>query len=227
MSSFERKIDELTAGVPRQRERTYSNNGETNVNKDTVVIRKKPIMWGVPCDEVMYSRFFTDFITNAHIMPWDAFAISESTYLPKARNIIWNAFIDSSSEYLAFVDSDILFAPYMFNKLISHRLPIVSGWYRNKKGTHHPVVYDFALDTGREWQWQHRTEQGNGLERVDGVGMGAMLVQKEAAVKIGKDPFDMEKSGEDLTFCKKLIDLNIPLHVDWNAACAHLGVQYV
>lgn len=227
MSSFERKIDELTAGTPRQRERTLANNGETVSYKDAVVIRKKPILWGVPCDEVMYSRFFSDFVTNAHIMPWDAFAFSESTYLPKARNIIWNAFIDSKAEHLAFVDSDVLFAPYMFNKLIAHQKPIISGWYKNKKGINHPVVYDFARDTGTEWQWKHRKDFGKGIERVDGVGMGAMLVHRSVAEKVGKDPFDMQKSGEDLTFCKKLLDLNIPMYVDWECPCAHLGVTYV
>jgi hypothetical protein len=184
-------------------------------------------MWGIPCDEVMYSRFFTDFITNAHIMPWDAFAVSESTYLPKARNIIWNAFIDSHAEHLAFVDSDVLFAPYMFNKLIAHKLPIVSGWYRNKKGEHHPVVYDFAKDTGDMWYWKHRDVAGQGLEKVEGIGMGAMLIHRSVAEKVGKDPFNLEKSGEDLTFCKRLIDLDIPLYVDWGAACAHLGVQFI
>jgi hypothetical protein len=226
MSSFERRIDQMTAGAPKNRMRVQAIGGEEQKQSDPVIIRKTPIMWGIPTDEVMYSRFFTSFFSNAHVMPWDAMAVSESTYLPKARNIIHNAFLDSSHSHLAMIDSDIMFPPYAINRLLAHKLPFVSGWYRNKKGVNFPVVYDFKKEEGGMMYWKHRDSEGAGLEEVDGVGAGMVLMSREVAQALGRDPYDMEKSGEDLTMCAKVRQAGFKIVVDWTINCAHLGVDY-
>jgi hypothetical protein len=217
----------MVRGTPTGRVQVNAVDGETQKQTDPVIIRKTPIMWGIPCDEVMFSKFFTQFNKNAGVMPWDAFAIAESTYLPKARNIIHNAFLESNVNYLAMIDSDVLFPPYAFNRMIAHKLPIVSGWYKNKKGDPYPIVYDFGVEGEKEITWKHRKEAGTGLEQVDGFGAGCVLMTRHAAELLGKDPYDMLKSGEDLTMCYKLRQLGIPLHVDWEVSCAHLGLQWV
>jgi hypothetical protein len=225
MSKFTRRIDEVMKQIPHREKVTVSAvGGEEHREVDSVRIRKTPVMWGIPCDEVMFSKFFTVFTKNAHVMPWDGFAISEGTYLPKARNIIHNGFLESSNlPYLMMLDSDILFPPYMLNTLIAHNKPIIGGWYKNKKGTNHPVIYDKAEGV----YFKHREVAGEGVERVAGMGAGCWLMHRSVAEKLGKDPYDMNENGEDLTLCRKLIELDIPLYVDWSLNLAHLGVQYV
>lgn len=226
MSKFTRKIDEVMKQIPhKEKVRVTAVDGEEHREVDSIKIRKTPVMWGIPCDEVMFSKFFTVFIKNGNIMPWDGFAISEGTYLPKARNIIHNGFLESSNlPYLMMLDSDILFPPSMLARLISHNKPIVGGWYKNKKGTNHPVVYDFISEPTN---FRHRETQGDGLEKVDGMGAGCWLMRRDVAEKLGKDPYDMVSGGEDLVLSRKLMQLGIPLYVDWSMNLAHVGVNYV
>ena len=187
-------------------------------------------MWGVPMDEVMYSKFFTVFMQNSNVMPWDGFATTESTYLPDARNQIHKAFVENSDlPYLFMIDSDVMIPPNAAERLLAHKLPVVAVYYCNKqvKSSKHPIVYDFVSESEGAYNWRHRKEPGTGLEKVDGVGTGCILMRREVAVKLGSTPYNMEKGTEDLVLCKKLMDFQIPLHVDWSINCAHLGVRYV
>lgn len=195
----------------------------------TPEFRKTPVVWGIPCDELSFSKFWIRFVGTAGLMPFDGFAFSEGTYLEKARNDIHNKFLDSKAPYLMMLDSDVLFPPNLLETLISHNLPMVGGWYRDKKAEdHHPTVYDFVEDKEEFSVFRHRKEVGQGVEKVDGTGAGCWLMTREVAEKLGKDPYghNIAGGGEDFKLCRRLMELNIPLHVDWNINCAHLGVGF-
>lgn len=197
--------------------------------KEEIQFRKTPVVWGIPCDELGYSKFWIHFVGNSGLMPYDQFAVSTGTYLQKARNDIHNKFLDSKYKYLMMLDSDILFPPKTLEILLSHNLPIVGGWYGNKKeNDHHPVVYDFVKDEKDFAIFNHRKNSGNGVEKVDAIGLGCVLMNKETASKLGKDPLGhkIAGGGEDFVLCRKLMELGIPLHVDWSINCAHWGVGF-
>jgi len=187
------------------------------------------VMWGIPCDELSYSKFWIRFTGTAGIMGGDKFAFSEGTYLEKARNMIHEAFLKSGLGYLMMLDSDVLFPPRMLENLMAHKLPIVGGWYRDKKADdHHPAVYDFVEDQDGIPVFRHRTKPGTGLEKVDATGAGCWLMTREVAKALGEEPYgrNIAGGGEDMKLCRLLMELNIPLHVDWSMNCAHLGVGY-
>lgn len=198
--------------------------------KQPVKIRTTPIMWGVPCDELGFSKFWIRFTGIANKMPWDAFCAPEGTYLEKARNEIHKTFVrESSLPYLMMLDSDILFPPDLLERLMAHRLPIVGGWYRDKNATdHHPTVYDFSEDEEGVAVFRHRKEAGEGVEKVDAMGAGCWLMTRETAVALGEEPYgkNIAGGGEDMKLCRQLMQLNIPLHVDWSINCAHMGTGY-
>jgi hypothetical protein len=201
-------------------------DGETK----PVKIRTTPIMWGIPTDELGFSKFWTRFLRSANVMPWDGWAFSEGTYLEKARNKIHSEFVKHSTmPYLMMIDSDILFPPDMLERLLSHKLPIVGGWYKDKNAAdHHPVIYDFVEDQGGVAVFRHRTEPGTGLEKVDGMGAGCWLMSREVAEALGEEPYgkNIAGGGEDMKLCRQLLELGIPLHVDWSINCAHLGTGF-
>ena len=233
MKNFQKKIDRFIkqnlSGVNKEKTVAYHADGQVTTEDKPVVIRKTPIFWGVPCDEVSFTDFWIRFVEYGDKMPWDNFAASKGTYLPKARNFIHNGFLESNSQYLMMLDSDILFPPHLVEMLMRHNLPIVGGWYRDKNAKdHHPTIYDFLHDdeNGVAY-WKHRTHAGEGLEKVDGMGAGCWLMKREVAEALGKDPYDMLTGGEDLVLSRKLMKLGIPLHVDWGINCAHVGVRYV
>jgi len=194
----------------------------------SVELRKTPVCWGIPMDELGFSRFWANWLRHSNVMPWDGYITTMSTYLPDARNTIHENFVKNSDlPYLMMVDSDILFPPNMVETLMKHKLPIVGGWYKNKT-YQTPVVYDFVSTSENGVNnFKSREFPGKGLEKVDGMGAGCWLMTRETAIKVGERPYDMNVGGEDLFFCKKLMDAGIPLHVDWDLPMAHAGVFYV
>lgn len=200
-------------------------------HKQDVLLRTFKIFWGIPCDELSFTKFWTHFEAHANKMPWDGFAASLGTYLPKARNYIHDAFLDSDPDHthLMMLDSDILFPPFIADRLLAHKLPIVGGWYKDKNADdHHPCVYDFLEEDEKDIiHWRHRKSAGVGLEKVDGMGAGCWLMRRDTAEALGKSPYHMNSGGEDMLISRKLMKLGIPLHVDWSLSLAHVGVFHV
>jgi hypothetical protein len=235
MSRKERK-NELKAmmdrafakGAPHEQQLVTHDAGKTTTVVQPVAIRSMPIMFGVPMDEVMFSRFFVMFYRNVNFMPWDSIATSMGTLVATARNEIHNAFLSTDIPYLMMLDSDVMFPPQIVEKLLKHDKPIVGGYYLSKATQHLPVVVNFQGE-GEDglYHWENRKEPGEGLEQVDGTGAGCWLMRHDVAEALGENPYSHDKCGEDLMVCKKLMDLKIPLYVDWSIRCAHLGVTYV
>jgi hypothetical protein len=194
----------------------------------SVDLRSTPVTWGIPFDEVMFSKFMIYFEKNADRMPWDGFISSQGTLVHIARNRIHKEFLKSGKPYLMMLDSDIIFPEKMVERLLAHNLPIVGGWYKNKNiADLHPAIYDFSHEDDKGvYVWKHRNQPGQGLEKVDGMGAGCWLMRRDVAEKLGEEPYNTDSSqgGEDLVLCRKLHDLGIPLHVDWSINCAHVGV---
>lgn len=205
---FQKKIEPTTAG--------------------TIQLRNTPVTWGIPFDELMFSKFMIYFEKNADRMPWDGFISSQGTLVHIARNNIHKAFLHEPEKrpYLMMLDSDILFPEKIVDRLLAHKLPIVGGWYKNKNiKDSHPTIYDFQnMDENGVAVWKHRTAPGTGLEQVDGTGAGCWLMSREVAEKLGEEPYQTDVGGEDLVLCRKLKELGIPLFVDWSINCAHVGV---
>lgn len=219
-------------GAPNHRPISNMVDGQREHESQEVLrIRTTPIAFGIPMDEILFSKFFVLFIRHANMMPWDAFITTESTYLPDARNEIHNQYLKTDFPYLMMLDSDVLIPPNMVDLLVRHDLPIVGGWYKNKNRlksySNHPIVYDYISTTNGVVNWKHREHPGEGLERVDGMGAGCWLMKKEVAEAVGESPYDMNSGGEDMKMSKRILDLGIPMHVDWDLECAHIGVSWV
>lgn len=221
--------EEIKGEIPGQKIHHALTLEESEYLRQEYRIRATPICWGIPMDEVMFSKWFVNFLRLSS-MPWDSISTTESTYLPSARNDIHNTYLtDTDAPYLMMLDSDVLPPPNIVEILMSHEKHIVGGWYKNKslrKGPH-PIVYDFHKETEKELQWINRAEPGSGLEKVDGMGAGCWLMSRELAEALGENPYSMERGTEDLVLCKKIMDLGYEMWVDWDMSCAHMGVSWV
>ncbi len=214
---------------------TIQRNEEYDVN-----VRAFPIMVGVPMDEVMFSKFFSRF-WRLNIMPWDAFATTESTYLPQARNIIHNSFLDSDPlfEHLLMLDSDVLAVPWTIETLLSHKKGLVGGWYHGKgfydvdgQKIYKPTVYrelvEVIDDVPYYKQYTYAEPKEEGLQKVAAIGAGCLLMHRDVAEDLGESPYHTDKGvGEDMIMSKKVTDLGHDIWVDWGLACAHVGVSYI
>ncbi len=229
-------IERLSGKIPQETKVTKYSKGETKERTIQLNLRSEPLVWGFPMDEVLFSKFFTN-LPNLNIMPWDAIITTESTYLPDARNMIHTAFINSdpANNWLAMIDSDVLIPPWTIDTLMKYDKPLSGGWYKHKvaeDGMYNPVVYDYLKseedDRGWDVNWYKRRKYpSEGLERVDALGAGCLLMRRDLAEALGERPYDMNAGGEDMVLCKKVYDLGFDIHVDWSLACAHIGVSYV
>ena len=188
-------------------------------------VRAKPVSWAIPLDEIVFTRFFTNWL-RLRVMPWDDFYTIGSTYLPDARNTLHQFFVEESQcEHLVMLDSDVLPPPDFLDRLLAHNLPLVGGWYRKKDEFGTPCVYDYVSQDGNDvYWWRARKTPGEGLEQVDGAGAGCWLMRRDVAEALGPKPYDMNQGGEDLALCKRVTDLGFPIFIDWSVACAHAGV---
>ena len=221
--------EELKGEIPGRKTHSALTLEEKELLFQEYRIRPIPICWGVPMDELMFSKWFVNYLRLSP-MPWDSYATTESTYLPSARNDIHNVFLnDTDAPFLMMLDSDVLPPPNIIDMLMAHKKHIVGGWYKNKslrKGPH-PIVYDFYSESEESIQWVNRAEPGVGLEKVDGMGAGCWLMSRELAEALGESPYDMERGTEDLVLCKRILDLGYEMWVDWDIPCAHMGVSWV
>ena len=154
--------EELRGEITGQKTISALTREESEVLRQEYRIRPTPICWGIPCDELMFTKWFTNFIRFSS-MPWDSFVTTESTYLPSARNDIHNKYLnETDAPFLMMLDSDVLPPPNIIDILMSHEKHIVGGWYKNKslhRGPH-PIVYDFSKETDSQLLWSNRAEQG-------------------------------------------------------------------
>jgi len=232
-------VNEVRNKIPHSTEHRQLASGTEHEHHIALKLRTTPITWGIPQDEMMYSKFFSNFL-HLNMMPWDSVITTESTYLPDARNYIHEVFTTRyKTDFLFMLDSDVQPPPDTVEKLIRHDLPVVGGFYHKKEAVEikdiegnsrfisRPVVYDWLEEKDGSYWFTCRMEEGKGLEKVAGIGMGCVMMSRDLADKLGPRPYDMQHGGEDLVLCKKIMDLGVDLHVDWTVACAHLGVSYV
>lgn len=209
---------------------------ETHLAEEREVItmvRVTPIAWGIPFDEIVFSKWVKHMLASVRFMPWDDAIFSGSTYLPEARNKIHKMFVEQSeNEYLFMLDSDVLPPPGTIEKLLRHMqsredVRMVGGWYRIKQEPYNPVVYhdDGFDDRGIAQYAQYGgNEVGTGLEKVDAAGAGCWMMHRSVAEAIGKKPYHMAEGGEDLLLCRKVREAGFDIFIDWDLACAHAGV---
>jgi len=197
------------------------------------MVRVTPICWGIPFDEVVFSKWVKHMMSSVRSMPWDDTVFSGSTYLPEARNKVHDMFLESSkNDYLFMLDSDVIPPPRTVEILLKHMqqrpdVRMVGGWYKIKAEPYNPVVYhdDGVDDRGiAQYRQYGNNEVGTGLEEVDAAGAGCWMVHRSVAEAIGKSPYHMAEGGEDLLLCRKVREAGFKLWIDWSQACAHAGV---
>ena len=109
-----------------------------------------------------------------HDKPWDF-----------GRNVVAKACLDDGAEWCFFLDSDVLPPANALLQLLSHNLPIVGGLYYRR----HPEVFPVAFHLRDEVQFEpmKQEEIRPGLQEVDGVGGGCLLVHRRVFESLKDD----------------------------------------
>jgi len=124
----------------------------------------------------------------------------------------------ANADYVLFLDSDMRFPANLINKLLAHDKEIVACNYAQRRLPVRTVAFkdwaalDFLYSLDRD-----------GLEAVDAVGMGAMLIKADVFKRLQYPWFQIHYlptakmwAGEDMFFCHLAQAAGIEVFVDHN-----------
>jgi hypothetical protein len=138
------------------------------------------------------------------------------------------AYSSLNSDYILWLDSDMHFPSYTFEKLKSHNKDIVAATYSTRYKPQRSVAF---MDQGNI---DLRLDQSTGLHEVFAVGMGCMLIKTEILKTMSEpwfkfewDPITKTYSGEDIFFCRTATDHGYKIFVDADLSneLAHYGTK--
>lgn len=153
--------------------------------------------------------------------------IDLGTLLPDMRNQIAKEAIRLGCTHLLWLDNDMTFPPDLLERLYAHQKPIVAASYAQRKEPSKPVA-------AKDGIWVYTTDESTGLQEVDYVGTGVMLV--ETAVfehletpwhMLGWNAQKQEMVGEDVFFCRKAQKIGASTFIDHDLSkeIGHIGTR--
>jgi len=146
----------------------------------------------------------------------------------RARTELAEKFLESSCTHILWVDDDNIPGENDLITLLEDNLPLVSGIYFRREYPHNPVIIMTKQDgIGSEIRPDLYDPVNRPIIDVFAVGMGFMLIQREAMEKIkgvGASMFDVRGNvGEDVWFCAQAHVAGIAVKIDQKVEVGHLG----
>ncbi len=202
----------------------YQNSMWTNKNISVTVL--------VPTRDLVHSYFSFCLIqlvkTNTEAGIETNVFYDSSTILLNQRNNLAKRAIEAGTDYMLWLDSDMMFPSTTALRLLSHNKDVVACNYMKRSKPLKTVAYKNVED----WDsWVPLTKTGT-LEKVEGVGMGCMLIKTSIFNSLSKPyftfPYDTENDcwhGEDFELCRNIQNIGIPILIDMDLSVdiKHIG----
>lgn len=150
---------------------------------------------------------------------------SHGTLIASQRMELARQALEEKADHLLWLDSDMRFPKETIGHLILRDKPIVAANYATRRMPVKPVA---MRDARGQIERVYTGPESEGLEAVDYVGMGVMMVKREVFEKVEQPWFAIPYStvgnhyiGEDVFFCRKakeagyetLVDHDLSQHV--------------
>lgn len=198
---------------------------------------------GLPSHEFVSPIFVQALMQFSHEAPFHiALKWNVGDGISRARNVLTADFLESDCTHLLFLDTDLIFSAAHVERLLSHRRPLVAGFYSKKwDGPLEWVcnVFDRDQPPPRE----------DGLQEVKYIGTGFMLIERSVFERMrtaldiwyrqdgtGRTEWDFwpiaihqfpdgsrRYLSEDWTFCQRWRDLGGEVLGDTRVILKHIG----
>jgi hypothetical protein len=152
-------------------------------------------------------------------------SVISGPFLAKSRNRVVELFLTGEWEYLLMTDTDIIFTLGDVDKLASHDCPVTSGLYVIDTGQ---IAAGYEAEGDKFWTFNYIPEEP---VVIDYCGAGFMLVHREAFEAVQKEygnhwfdymPTEGTQAGEDISFCKRLKAVEMPILLDPAVRLGHV-----
>ena len=165
-------------------------------------------------DVLLYWTQTLDYVRTIRFFKFHA-----RTSVDIAKNQIVQNFMASTASHLLMIDDDVVPSEHALEKLVSDDKDIVSGAY---PATMRPALPPFlrALRNGE-------FVAGKGLEQVDYVGGGCLMVTRRVFLKMHRPWFELKINHsrellitpEDFSFCEAARAQGFEVWVDFDVRC--------
>lgn len=151
-----------------------------------------------------------------------------STVLLTQRERLATQALELESDYILWLDSDIVFPATTAIRLLAHNEPVVAANYIRRQLPAKGVAYQKI----GEWEDPLPFDIHDTLVEIEGIGMGCMLMKTDIFEKIPKPWFEFTWApasndflGEDMNLCQKINNLGYSIKVDTilSQELRHLG----
>lgn len=184
----------------------------------------------IPCRDTVHSLFtmsLTELVKTCVLAGIDTHVTYDtSTILLNQRERLAEKAMETKSDYMLWLDSDMMFPSTTALRLMSHNKDIVAANYMKRSVPLTTVAYPKLED----WDNWLPLESQEELEVVEGIGMGCMMMKTSILHKIQKPWFEFQWEnnswhGEDFYFQKKLRAEGYQIFVDMNLSrqVRHIG----
>ena len=189
----------------------------------------------IPARDEVYAGFAKDLaVLSAHSYAapeWSKLDILmvSGTLIADQRMKLVRMALDGGADYLLFLDSDMRFPANVVHQLLKHDLLIVAANYATRR----IPVKTVAFKNFQKLEYVTSGEGSTGLEEVDAVGMGCMLVEADVFrampmpwFQIGYSPDWKAFIGEDMYFCREAQKAGFKVYIDHDLSkqVRHIGV---
>lgn len=159
-------------------------------------------------------------------------------YTADNRNVLAKFAVEGGYSHLMFVDSDVVVPKDALEALLAVDAPVVLGYYYHRYSDGRPLEKtNICPVDGDGYMTQYTADElrmlrilqeaGETSVLIRGGGVGCALIETSVFEKLEKPWFKWVryKSGkqlsEDLFFCEKCRDNNIPIYAALDVACGH------
>lgn len=151
--------------------------------------------------------------------------VTEHALVYMARDmIVKKALENPESQYVWFVDSDIIVEKNTLNQLADDEEFIVSGCYPYKSETGSVVGIDKNLETITMYDLMNEKDK---LVEISRAGMGCCLIKRcvfeDILDKYGTCFTPMGELGEDYAFCERAKECGYKIFIDREVIVKHIG----
>lgn len=150
------------------------------------------------------------------------------------NNFVWEA-KECGAKYLFFIDDDVLIPPegpkHMIYQMDTHpEWDVLTGVYVTKSEPPEPVLFGGKVGSpGVFWDWEVGTQFP-----VWGAGLGCAVIRMTAFDKFPDPWFKFsnekrgnvsEEEGEDIYFCRNLVENGGTIMADGQILCGHIDIR--
>lgn len=161
---------------------------------------------------------------------------SQGSLVYDGRNILADTAVREGFDRVLWLDSDMVFDPYLFRRLSEHLdlgKEMISGLYVSRKAPIHPVIYKDIRRDPLENGFLPVAEAYSDYPRdslfpVAGCGFGAVMMTTDLLRRLQAAcglPFTpLPGFGEDLSFCLRVLELGAEMWCDSSIKLGHAGM---